>query len=149
MKIKTIRDLGYEYTYDVEVEEVHEYILGNGCVSHNTSSLYLPNGTEGVEPIKDYIVRKLNDKTYKQVAPELRELRTNYQLAFEIPNEVLFEHAKIRQMFIDQAQSINTYVTNPDSAFDIIMDIINAYNMGLKTLYYSNANIANVCESCV
>jgi len=45
MKIKAIKDLNEEYTYDVEVEEVNEYLLSNGCVSHNTSSLVL-NFTE-------------------------------------------------------------------------------------------------------
>lgn len=39
MKIKKIRKGDVLPTWDIEVEEVHEYLTGNGCVSHNTSSI--------------------------------------------------------------------------------------------------------------
>ena len=38
MKIKSIRQVAPELTVDIEVAETHTYQLGNGCVSHNTTS---------------------------------------------------------------------------------------------------------------
>lgn len=39
MKIKKITKSGIKPTWDIEVNEVHEYLLENGCVSHNTASI--------------------------------------------------------------------------------------------------------------
>jgi len=39
MKIKKITKGEIIPTWDIEVKEVHEFILDNGCVSHNTSSI--------------------------------------------------------------------------------------------------------------
>ncbi len=39
MKIKSIKKSGVKPTWDIEVNEVHEYLLENGCVSHNTASI--------------------------------------------------------------------------------------------------------------
>lgn len=38
MKIKTITPLKQEFTLDIEVADTHTYQLGNGVVSHNTTS---------------------------------------------------------------------------------------------------------------
>lgn len=39
MKIKSIKKSGIKPTWDIEVNDVHEYLLENGCVSHNTASI--------------------------------------------------------------------------------------------------------------
>lgn len=39
MKIKTIKKSGVKPTWDIEVNDVHEYLLENGCISHNTASI--------------------------------------------------------------------------------------------------------------
>lgn len=39
MKITKITKSSPKPTWDIEVNEVHEYLLGNGCVSHNTASI--------------------------------------------------------------------------------------------------------------
>jgi ribonucleoside-diphosphate reductase alpha chain len=39
MKIKKITKSGIRPTWDIEVNDVHEYLLKNGCVSHNTASI--------------------------------------------------------------------------------------------------------------
>lgn len=46
MKIKKITPLAPEFTVDIQVEDTHSYQLGNGVVSHNTTSK-LFNLTEG------------------------------------------------------------------------------------------------------
>ena len=151
-KIKSIKKLDeLQSTWDIEVEEVHEYLLENGVVSHNTSSLYLRNGTEGIEPVKDLVSTKTGTYTCKQFVPEIRKYGLYYQTAWEIPNEVLLKHAQIRQIFLDQGQSVNTYTDNPQSAYETIESIIYAYQYGLKSLYYLNmkkGEVHEVCESC-
>lgn len=39
MRIKSIKKSGVKPTWDIEVNDVHEYLLENGCVSHNTASI--------------------------------------------------------------------------------------------------------------
>jgi ribonucleoside-diphosphate reductase alpha chain len=39
MRIKSIKKSGVNPTWDIEVNDVHEYLLENGCVSHNTASI--------------------------------------------------------------------------------------------------------------
>lgn len=39
MKIKKITKGSIRPTWDIEVNDVHEYLLENGCVSHNTASI--------------------------------------------------------------------------------------------------------------
>jgi ribonucleoside-diphosphate reductase alpha chain len=39
MKVKKITKSGIRPTWDIEVNDVHEYLLENGCVSHNTASI--------------------------------------------------------------------------------------------------------------
>lgn len=39
MKISKISRSSIKPTWDIEVSDVHEYLLGNGCVSHNTASI--------------------------------------------------------------------------------------------------------------
>lgn len=39
MKIKKITKSSAKPTWDIEVNDVHEYLLENGCVSHNTASI--------------------------------------------------------------------------------------------------------------
>lgn len=39
MKIKKINKSSIKPTWDIEVNDVHEYLLSNGCVSHNTASI--------------------------------------------------------------------------------------------------------------
>ena len=151
MKIKSIKKVGVEPTWDIEVDEVHEYLLDNGCVSHNTSSLFLINGTESTEPVKQLVANKTGTYSCKQFVPNIRKWGMNYQLAWEIPNKVLYKHAAIRQIFIDQGQSINSYTDNPQSAFETFKDIIQANLLGLKSLYYLNmkkGEIHEACENC-
>lgn len=40
MKIKSINKIGRQPVYDIEVEDVHHYVLENGVLSHNSGILY-------------------------------------------------------------------------------------------------------------
>lgn len=117
-----------------------------------TSSIII-GATEGIEPIVNLISEKTGTYSNKQLAPDLSNLRGKYELAFDIPTKTLYDHAAVRQKYLltgHQGQSVNSYTTNPDSAFDIISDIIYAEKVGLKSLYYLQSKNSEVvaCESC-
>jgi ribonucleoside-diphosphate reductase alpha chain len=116
-----------------------------------TSGLVI-NSTEGIEPIRQYKIIKEGTYTLPFLAPNLNKNRQYYELAWDIPTKRILELAAIRQKFLDQSQSVNTYYKNPESAFEIIYDIIEAEKLGLKSIYYMNTLKAEteqeVCESC-
>lgn len=153
IKIKKIVDSNELYdTWDLEIPDVHEYILGNGCISHNTSGR-VAGMTESIEPIVDLFFTEEGSYTLPALAPNLKENRQYYQRCWEIPSKVIIELAAIRQMFIDQSQSLNLYYIKPESAKELWKDIEYAMDLGLKTLYYmktpkSNFELEEVCESC-
>ena len=115
-----------------------------------TSSLILPEGSEGIEPVKQLIATKTGTYTCKQFVPKIKKYGMNYEVAWDIPNITLLKLAQIRQIFIDQGQSINTYTKSPNSAYDTFKDIVEAERLGLKSLYYLNMpkGEIEICENC-
>ena len=114
-----------------------------------TSSIII-GATEGIEPIVNMVSEKTGTYSNKQLAPSLASLRGKYELAFDIPTKALYDLAAVRQRYLDQGQSVNTYTTNTDSAYEILSSIIYAEKVGLKSLYYlqSKNSEVEVCESC-
>lgn len=117
-----------------------------------TSSIII-GATEGIEPIANLISEKTGTYSNKQLAPDLAKLRSSYELAFDIPTKALYDLASVRQKRLlngHQGQSVNTYTTNTDSAYEALQDIIYAESVGLKSLYYLQSKNSSVegCESC-
>ena len=151
MKIKNIITSEAQ-TWDIEVPEVHEYLLSNGCVSHNTSGLIL-DSTEGIEPVRQLISVKTGTYSCAQLAPQLTKLRGTYELAWDLEPEDMMNSASIRQKFVDQGQSFSLYYRGRnDSAYQVLRDIMYAETVGLKGLYYAHSPKTDeeeeVCESC-
>lgn len=79
-----------------------------------------------------------------------------FKTAREINQEEIIIQAAQRQVFIDQGQSINLFVSHEKTAKDVNHLILMAHEMGLKSLYYQhNVNAAQVltrkiasCQSC-
>jgi len=72
-------------------------------------------------------------QTLKWMSPEDKEV---FKTAAEIDNLWIIEHAGDRQVFIDQAQSINLFI-EPDISIPRLHAIhFAAWKRGLKTLYY-------------
>jgi len=68
-----------------------------------------------------------------------------YATAFEIDPEWLVHAAAVRQKWIDQAQSLNLYVSAPDGQkLDAIYR--QAWRRGLKTTYYLRSRAATHVE---
>ena len=56
----------------------------------------------------------------------------------------------VRQRHIDQAQSMNLYITNEYSFRQVLELYLEAYRRGVKTVYYIRSKALEVeeCESC-
>ena len=73
------------------------------------------------------------------------ELRQKYPTVFEIEPHWLIECAARRQKWIDQAQSLNLYIAEPDGRkLDDMYKL--AWKRGLKTTYYLRASAATTVE---
>lgn len=116
-----------------------------------TSALVMKNGsTESINSPKALIAQKSGGINGYQLAPEFWKYGEWYELQYEISNKQLLKLAQIRQLFLDQAQSVDLFYTK-QSAFEVIKDIIVADKLEIKTLYYANSKKAEdreVCESC-
>ena len=134
-------------------EGLRESIKAHG-VRNSTVSALMPsetssqisNATNGIEPPRGLIsIKASKDGILKQVVPEYQRLKDNYELLWNIPsNEGYLELVGIMQKFVDQTISANT---NYDPArFEggkvpvkqILKDILTAYKLGVKTMYYHN-----------
>lgn len=128
---------------------IQKYGVRNSTVSAlmpSETSSQISNATNGIEPPRGLIsVKASKDGVLKQVVPEYKRLKDNYELLWNIPsNEGYLELVGIMQKFVDQTISANT---NYDPAkFEggkvpvkqILKDILTAYKLGIKTMYYHN-----------
>ena len=106
--------------------------------------------TESVNLPKSLIAKKSGSINGYQLAPEFWEYGKWYELQYEVNNKQLLRLAQIRQLFLDQAQSIDLFYTDY-SSYEVVKDIIVADELGIKTLYYANSKKEDekeVCESC-
>ena len=58
--------------------------------------------------------------------------------------------AGVRQRHIDQAQSVNLYITNDHTMRQVLELYLEAWRSGVKTIYYVRSKSLEVeeCESC-
>ncbi len=110
------------------------------------TSSQISNATNGIEPPRGLIsVKASKDGQLKQVVPDFDELKHQYELLWNMPNnDGYLQLVGIMQKFVDQAISANT---NYDpTRFDgqkvpmktLLKDLLTAYKLGVKTLYYHN-----------
>lgn len=110
------------------------------------SSSIISNSTNGIEPPRSAVTSKQGKQSYfKFVVPEYDQLKKQYTFLWEMPsNAGYLRLCGIMQKFVDQSLSANT-AYNPNNYPDrllpldqILADILLAYKLGLKTLYYQN-----------
>ena len=148
MKVKSIvRNYRKEHTYDIEVPETHAYCVENDkLISHNSS--LVSNSTNGIEPVRSLIsIKKSKTGLLKQVVPNFEKYGKFYQTAFDnLDNKSYTNVAAVVQKFMDMAISLNHYYDY--RKFDggsiplstIAKDVMYAYSVGVKCLYYANTN---------
>ncbi|MDZ8118272.1 class 1a ribonucleoside-diphosphate reductase subunit alpha [Pontiella agarivorans] len=110
------------------------------------TSSQISNATNGIEPPRGLIsVKSSKDGVLKQVVPEFEKLKGQYELLWDIPdNNGYLELVAIMQKFVDQTISANTnydpsrYPDGKVPVKQILKDMLKAYSLGIKTLYYHN-----------
>ncbi|MED6316591.1 MAG: class 1a ribonucleoside-diphosphate reductase subunit alpha [Pseudomonadota bacterium] len=110
------------------------------------TSSQIANATNGIEPPRGLVsVKSSKDGILKQVVPDIAKYGSQYELLWKMPNNTGYlELVAIMQKFVDQSISANT---NYDPTLHeggrvpmkvLLKDLLNAYKMGVKTLYYHN-----------
>jgi ribonucleoside-diphosphate reductase alpha chain len=88
---------------------------------------------------------KYHDGELKDI-PEIPEhLKEKYQTAFGVSYQYIIEAASRRQKWIDQSQSVNLFIANPDLKTLSLM-YLDAWKKGLKTTYYLRSQSASNVE---
>lgn len=146
-------DSVYPPSYKLDWETLRKEILEHGLRNSTLTALMpsetssqIANATNGIEPPRGLVsVKQSKDGIIKQVVPDVDMYRTNYPLLWNLPNNLGYiKLAAIMQKFVDQSISANT---NYDpSKFEggkvplsqMLNDLLLAYKLGLKTLYYHN-----------
>jgi ribonucleoside-diphosphate reductase alpha chain len=118
-----------------------------------TSSTSIIAGTSaGLDPIMSrYFLEEKKGMMLPRVAPELSsESYWYYKPAHLIDQSWSIRAAGIRQRHIDQAQSINLYITNDFTMRQVLNLYLLAWKKGVKTIYYVRSRSLEVqeCESC-
>ncbi|TMN86798.1 ribonucleoside-diphosphate reductase subunit alpha [Pseudoalteromonas phenolica] len=135
--------------WDALRANIQEHGMRNSTVSAlmpSETSSQISNATNGIEPPRGHIsVKASKDGILKQVVPEYEKLKDQYELLWDIPsNDGYLGLVGIMQKFIDQTISANT---NYDpTRFEggkvpmklLLKDLLTAYKLGVKTLYYHN-----------
>ncbi|MUJ37983.1 class 1a ribonucleoside-diphosphate reductase subunit alpha [Aliivibrio fischeri] len=130
-------------------EEIKTHGLRNSTLSAlmpSETSSQISNATNGIEPPRGFVsVKASKDGILKQVVPDFANLKNNYELLWNIgSNDGYLQLVGIMQKFVDQAISSNTnYDPNiqPNGKVPmklLLKDLLTAYKLGLKTLYYHN-----------
>ncbi|SBS33218.1 Ribonucleoside-diphosphate reductase 1 subunit alpha [Marinomonas spartinae] len=140
-----------ELTYDWETlrKDIVEHGLRNSTLSAlmpSETSSQISNATNGIEPPRGFVsVKASKDGILKQVVPEFERLKEQYELLWSIPsNDGYLQLVGIMQKFIDQSISANTnydpqkFESQKVPMKVILKDLLTAYKLGVKTLYYHN-----------
>ena len=94
-------------------ESIKTHGMRNSTVSAlmpSETSSQISNATNGIEPPRGHIsIKASKDGILKQVVPEYKRLKNNYELLWDIPsNDGYLQLVGIMQKFIDQTISANT-----------------------------------------
>lgn len=129
--------------------------LRNGyimAIAPTSSTSIIAGTTAGLDPIMDkYFLEEKKTGLMPRVAPNLNsETFWIYKNAHLIDQSWIVKAAGVRGRHVDQAQSLNIYITN-DYSFRQLLDIyLLAWEQGVKTLYYIRSKSLEVeeCDVC-
>lgn len=122
------------------------------AIAPTSSTSIISGTTAAVDPImKRFFLEEKKGSMIARVAPDLtNETFWYYKAAHLIDQEWIIKSAGIRQRHLDQSQSVNLYITNEFTFRKLLNLYIQAYEQGVKTLYYVRSQSLEVeeCESC-
>lgn len=139
--------------------ELAEAVARNGvrnayllAIAPTSSTSILSGTTPGIDPImRKFFLEEKKGSMLPRVAPDLSP-RTYwyYKPAHYIEQTWSVRAAGVRQRHIDQAQSMNLYITNDYTLRQVLNLYLEAWRRGVKTIYYVRSKSLEVeeCESC-
>ena len=130
-------------------KEIAEHGLRNSTLTSlmpSETSSQIANATNGIEPPRGLVtVKTSKDGILKQVIPDINNLKSQYELLWQMPNnDGYINLVAIMQKFVDQSISANTnydptlYEGGRVPMKVLLKDLLMAYKLGVKTLYYHN-----------
>ena len=146
--------------YDsAEWQDVRKTVASQGmrnayllAVAPTSSTSIIAGTTAGLDPImKRFFLEEKKGSMLPRVAPELSdETYWMYKSAYLINQKWSVRASGVRQRHIDQAQSMNLYITNDFTMRQILDLYLLAWKKGVKTIYYVRSKSLEVeeCESC-
>ena len=147
---------GYE---SQEWKALREKVRKNGmrnayllAVAPTSSTSIICGTTAGVDPVMNrFFYEEKKGAMLPRVAPSLSmETWWFYKSAHTIDQTWSVRACGIRQRHIDQAQSVNLYITNDFTMRQVLNLYLLAHKCGVKTIYYVRSKSLEVeeCESC-
>ncbi|MEQ2956678.1 ribonucleoside-diphosphate reductase subunit alpha [Slackia piriformis] len=122
------------------------------AVAPTSSTSILAGTTPGVDPImRRFFLEEKKGGMLPRVAPELSmETYWFYKPAHYIDQTWSVRASGVRQRHVDQAQSMNLYITNDYTMRQVFNLYHEAWKAGVKTVYYVRSKSLEVeeCESC-
>lgn len=122
------------------------------AIAPTSSTSIISGTTAGVDPVmKRFFYEEKKGSMLPRLAPQLSAATWwYYKNAHEIDQSWSVRASGIRQRHIDQAQSMNLYITNDYTMRQVLNLYILAWKSNVKTIYYVRSKSLEVdeCESC-
>lgn len=136
-------------------EKVHEQGMRNAyllAIAPTSSTSIIAGTTAGIDPVMNkYFLEEKKGSMLPRVAPDLSlETYWYYINAHHIDQNWSIRACGVRQRHVDQAQSMNFYITNDYTMRQVFNLYVKAWECGVKTVYYVRSKSLEVeeCESC-
>ena len=122
------------------------------AIAPTSSTSIITSTSAGIDPVmKRFFYEEKKGAMLPRIAPNLNpDTWWYYKNAHEIDQSWSIRAAGVRTRHIDQAQSLNLYITNDYTMRQVLDLLLLAYREGVKTLYYTRSKSLEVeeCESC-
>lgn len=122
------------------------------AIAPTSSTSIIAGTTAGIDPVmKRFFLEEKKGAMLPRVAPELNDhTYWKYKGAYLIDQSWSVRAAGVRQRHIDQAQSLNLYITHDYTLRQVLNLYILAWESGVKTIYYVRSKSLEVeeCDSC-
>ena len=141
--------------WDALKEKVRQNGMRNAyllAIAPTSSTSIIAGTSAGVDPIMNkFFLEEKKGSMLPRVAPELSpSTYWYYKNAHHIDQRWSVRATGVRQRHIDQAQSMNLYITNEYTLRQVLDLYLLAWEQGVKTIYYVRSKSLEVeeCESC-